>query len=89
MTRKEKRIIILKLCEACGLALDTWSPGDGITRYRFIEQNDESIDYFGCSDVYKLYTALGLHEAYTWVRGFKSGVLAERVTQTNVSNLGE
>ena len=84
MTRKEKRIIILKLCEACGLALDTWSPGDGITRYRFIVQNDESIDYFGCSGAHKLYTALGLHEACIWVRSFKSGVLAGRSPRTNI-----
>ena len=84
MTRKEKRIIILKLCEACGLALDTWSPGDGITRYRFIVQNDESIDYFGCSSQHRLYTALGLNEAYIWISGFESGVLAGRSSRTNI-----
>jgi len=85
MTRKDKRIIILKLCKFYGLALDTWSPGDGLTRYRFIVQNDESIDYFGCSGAHKLYTALGLNEAYIWVRGFKSGVLAGISPQTDVS----
>jgi len=41
-----------------GLFISTWSPGDGITRYRFHHGIDE--DYFSCQSVY---TALGRKEA--------------------------
>lgn len=50
-----------------GLTVSTWSPGDGMTRYRF---SDDGQDYFACQP---LYTALGIAEAVTWFRGYASG----------------
>lgn len=50
-----------------GLHVETWSPGDGVTRYRFFS---EPADYFGGSDNIKLYTALGIKEASTWLLGY-------------------
>jgi hypothetical protein len=52
-----------------GLSIDTWSPGDGLTRYRFFPQQD-CPDYFGSSG--RLYTALGIKEAETWLSGYTS-----------------
>jgi len=49
-----------------GLVVRTYSPGDGVTRYRFFPPGSES-DYFSGSE---LYTALGLAEAVTFMRGY-------------------
>lgn len=49
-----------------GLYVATWSPGDGVTRYRFFTRAGNS--YFGPDN--GIYTALGLKEAWTFVRGF-------------------
>ena len=53
-----------------GLFIDTWSPGDGVTRYRFFLKD---IDYFAGSGIY---TALGWKEADTFATGFCQGVLS-------------
>ncbi|KKL74975.1 hypothetical protein LCGC14_2059490 [marine sediment metagenome] len=50
-----------------GLHVRTWSPGDGITRYRFF--TDGNNDYFGPDN--GIYTALGLAEARTFVRAWQ------------------
>lgn len=51
-----------------GLFVDTYSPGDGVTRYRFFLTDS---DYF--SD-HGIYTALGWKEAVTFAAGFMNGV---------------
>jgi hypothetical protein len=55
-----------------GLYMDHYSPGDGVTRYRFFR---EPADYF---DGNGLHTALGLAEAEAYVRGYIAGVIGER-----------
>ncbi len=49
-----------------GLYLATYSPGDGVTRYRFFRTPS---GYFGPEN--GIYTALGLKEAYTYLAGVR------------------
>ena len=65
-TRKE----LFDYARKNGVYVETWSPGDGVIRYRFFS---EPADYFGGKDSIKLYTALGLKEANTWLRGYVRG----------------
>ena len=51
-----------------GFHVGTWSPGDGMTRYRFFTTPS---DYFGPAD--GIYTALGFKEAETFARGLAQG----------------
>lgn len=70
--KKLTRLAELEIhAEAAGLIVRTWSPGDGVTRYRFFEDRPgrERQDYFGPEN--GIYTALGLAEAWTFVRGAK------------------
>lgn len=51
-----------------GYFVRTWSPGDGVTRYRFFDgkrDKEEGQSYFGPAN--GVYTALGLKEAYTFL----------------------
>lgn len=50
-----------------GLHIDTYAPGDGVTRYRFFT---EPTDYFTGSGIY---TALGHKEASVFVAGYALG----------------
>lgn len=50
-----------------GLKVYTWSPGDGVTRYRF------SLSPYGYEADSGLFTALGLAEAFVWLKGYRSG----------------
>ncbi len=50
-----------------GLTVSTYSPGDGMTRYRF---STDGLDYFACRPIY---TAYGLKEAVTFFRGYAAG----------------
>lgn len=52
-----------------GLYVATYSPGDGVTRYRFIKSR-KPVSYFQQNG---LYTALGLSEAETWLGGYRRG----------------
>jgi len=65
MTRTEMQERALNV----GLFIDTWSPGDGATRYRFFT---EPVDYFAgqVGHPYGLFTALGLKEAVTFAKGW-------------------
>jgi len=51
-----------------GFQVDTWSPGDGVTRYRFFNRPS---DYFGPAN--GIYTALGFAEAETFAQGLAQG----------------
>lgn len=57
-------------CKRFKLYVARYSPGDGITRYRFFLYNT---DYFSG---HGKYTALGLKEAWTYARGFADGYYA-------------
>lgn len=54
-----------------GIRVSTWSPGDGITRYRFFRVET---DYFGD---HAIYTALGAKEARVFLAGFAAGSARE------------
>lgn len=51
-----------------GLFIRTYSPGDGMTRYRFFDNVNRSYDSGG-----EIFTALGLKEANTFVTGYVQG----------------
>lgn len=55
-----------------GLYVSTWSPGDGMTRYRF---HAYPSDYNAGKE---LYTAGGLKDAKTWLRGYRQGQINAR-----------
>ena len=51
-----------------GFSVDTYSPGDGVTRYRFFSEN--AANYFSGNGVF---TALGFKEAIAFARGLSVG----------------
>lgn len=63
---KVRRAWMLEDAANAGLFVRTYSPGDGVTRYRFF--TDPHNDYFGPAN--GIYTALGIKEAETFVRGY-------------------
>jgi hypothetical protein len=63
MTPKE----LAQFCREHGFYVDTYSPGDGVTRYRF---TSEPRDYFASDGDF---TALGLKEATAYARGRADG----------------
>lgn len=51
-----------------GFSVHTWSPGDGVTRYRFFHLPEHPHQsYYGPAN--GVYTALGLKEAYAFLAG--------------------
>lgn len=52
-------------CKPLGLWVDTWSPGDGMTRYRFFEEPGNT--YFGPEN--GIFTAKGYKEAVAYAKG--------------------
>lgn len=69
MAKKKTRLAELQ--EAAlkrGLHVSTYSPGDGVTRYRFFDKPGNS--YFGPDN--GIYTALGLKEAWAYVYGVQA-----------------
>lgn len=64
----ESRARLVMLAARAGLTVYTYSPGDGVTRYRFTRDEDGRAGdgYFGCR---ALYTALGLAEALAFAEG--------------------
>ena len=63
-----------KWADRHGLYVRTYSPGDGVTRYRFFHKAaDGSTDntYFGPEN--GLFTALGLREAHRMLDGYIAG----------------
>lgn len=65
-TRKE---LFLHANDA-GFVIATWAPGDGVTRYRFFDARYGPTDYHAG---HHFFTALGVAEAMTFVRGVKVG----------------
>jgi len=53
-----------------GYAIYTYSPGDGVTRYRFFKNASPKQDYFGPAN--GIYTALGYAEAEAFAQGLLS-----------------
>lgn len=69
LTRKEE---LDRDASALGLYVCTYSPGDGVTRYRFfqLENGERHSSYFGPEN--GIYTALGLKEANTFLAGYNA-----------------
>lgn len=61
-------------CQRGEFYVSTYSPGDGVTRYRF---SSESGDYF---EMRKEFTALGFKEAMAYAKGRVDGVNQTRGT---------
>ena len=71
-TKKKTRLEELQeYAKGVGLTVHTWSPGDGVTRYRFFDRPGPGQTYFGPASA--TYTALGLKEAWNYVYGFGGG----------------
>jgi len=51
-----------------GLSVKTWSPGDGVTRYRFFDKPGPGQTYFGPAN--GIHTALGLRDAWNYLYGY-------------------
>lgn len=60
---------IRKTAARLGLYVETWSPGDGKTRYRFFHEQPSS--YFGPSSCF---TCLGEREADMFLTGYAHGL---------------
>jgi hypothetical protein len=66
MAKKKTRFEELQdYAKGVGLHVATWSPGDGVTRYRFFEKAGNT--YFGPDN--GIYTALGLKDAWNYLYG--------------------
>lgn len=67
MATRTTKSEIQKLAAFAGLIVETWSPGDGTTRYRLFAnkkaQDTES----------PMFTAMGAYEATVFIRGFLAG----------------
>ena len=69
-TKKLSRLDELRASLPPGWTIETWSPGDGQTRYRFFENAPADQTYYGPRD--GAYTALGMGEAQAFARGLGS-----------------
>lgn len=66
MTRYDE---LKQACEEVNLWIACWSPGDGVTRYRFFEEPGNT--YFGPAS--GIHTALGWAQANLFLTGFAQG----------------
>lgn len=69
---------IENIANAYGLNLFTYSPGDGVTRYRFARQFDGQTSYFGGDGIV---TLLGRKEARLWLLGYADAIDKVRAPQ--------
>ena len=71
MAKKLSRIEALRReAESVGLLVGVWSPGDGVTRYRFFKgRGHKAVPYYQSGD--GIYTALGIAEAKTFLAGYR------------------
>jgi hypothetical protein len=68
MAKLTSRKVMLELqARELGLQVRTYSPGDGVTRYRFIKSKGRQ-SYFQNDGIY---TALGISEAETFLSGYR------------------
>jgi len=66
-TKKET----IRWANLAGLSVGEWAPGDGATRYRFELTRTPGAGNYNATD--GIYTALGLAEARTFVKGWRRG----------------
>jgi hypothetical protein len=70
LTRKER---LIDDAARVGLHVRTWSPGDGVTRYRFFANAHNS--YFGPE--HGIATVLGIAAAERWIAAYMAGRAAQ------------
>ena len=69
MARANRKELLRKKAAEAGLYVATYSPGDGVTRYRFIKsRGGRPVSYFAQNGIY---TALGISEAETFLAGYR------------------
>ena len=73
---------ILQEARDKGLRMATYSPGDGVTRYRFFHAGPGEAEYNSLS---WLYTALGAKEAMIFLKGVDAGIDVQFRRQTRSS----
>lgn len=69
MAKKSRKELLAEDANRVGLFVRTYSPGDGLTRYRFFKKSQGKSSYFGPHN--GIYTALGIKEAETWLSGYQ------------------
>jgi hypothetical protein len=74
-----KRDYLNNLVLNCELQMFTYSPGDGVTRYRFTSDKGR-VDYFSC---HNMHTSLGLSDAITYAEGYFQGYNAGKIRCTH------
>jgi len=67
-----------------GYVIYTYSPGDGVTRYRFFKNASPKQDYFGPDN--GIYTALGYAEAEAFAQGLLSESGGHEARETRVAD---
>lgn len=65
------RQVAFKIAKQCGLHIATWSPGDGITRYRVFNKPSDYFDGYGIAPR----TILGAKDLVTFMRGYFSACI--------------
>lgn len=65
MAKKSRYDMLQEEARRHGLWLRKYSPGDGVTRYRFMRKN---VSYFADDGIF---TALGIGQAETWLAGYR------------------
>ncbi len=67
-----RRAELDSLAHRAALTIRTYSPGDGITRYKFFKETvGPDQDYFGPEN--GIHTALGISDAFTFLHGVRVG----------------
>lgn len=67
MAKKSRKDLLSENAKRVGLYVATWSPGDGVARFRFFKSR-KPVSYYQGDGVY---TALGIKEAETWLSGYR------------------
>lgn len=70
-----KQLTLITMAAAVGLSVATSRPGDGITRWRFFTAPGPADYDQGGS----WYTALGIKEAETFLRGYEAAIITYNV----------
>jgi hypothetical protein len=71
MAKKTRLEELQDYAREVGVTVRTYSPGDGVTRYRFFDKPGPGQTYFGPAS--GMYTALGLKDAWNYLYGYGAG----------------
>lgn len=75
--RKGSNMNVYEAAANAGVFVGTWSPGDGVTRYRFYREGEWSnglpVADYNEGGRHELKTVLGRKDALLWLAGYKAG----------------